>query len=329
MTEETTAFANARIFDGVSAELREGCVRVAAGTIVEVGEGPEAGDRVIDCRGRTVVPGLIDAHFHAYGARLSLMEIETSPLSYLALAGARRLAGALGRGFTTVRDPGGGDAGPAQAIREGLTAAPRYLFCGATRTAGPCSRPASGWRARRAATCSSRSSRLPSGRALRIARAYSSVWSRPGTTSGSYQRRTVAWASMSAHSWNQPYRRCFWPFFRWSHRRVRAPRGVQHGYRVQAGREVLGRRPLPRLDLADHVVRDVGPGGQVLLGQAYPGPVEAQLRAEHARGRPGSVGIVRHLIGILSGRAAPGRRSVGIRADPVSNGSPRATGCET
>ena len=92
MTEETTVFANAMIFDGVSAGLREGCVRVAAGTIIEVGERPEAGDRVIDCRGRTVVPGLIDAHFHAYGARLSLMEIETSPLSYLALAGARRLA---------------------------------------------------------------------------------------------------------------------------------------------------------------------------------------------------------------------------------------------
>jgi imidazolonepropionase-like amidohydrolase len=130
VTEETTAFANAMIFDGMSAELREGCVRVAAGTIAEVGEGPEPGDRVIDCRGYTIVPGLIDAHFHAYGISLSPLEIETSPLSYLALAGARRLAGALGRGFTTVRDPGGGDAGLARAIREGLTAAPRYLFCG-------------------------------------------------------------------------------------------------------------------------------------------------------------------------------------------------------
>jgi imidazolonepropionase-like amidohydrolase len=67
MTGEVTAFANAMVFDGVSAELREGCVRVAAGTIASVGEGPEAGDRVIDCRGRTVVPGLIDAHLHAYG----------------------------------------------------------------------------------------------------------------------------------------------------------------------------------------------------------------------------------------------------------------------
>ena len=61
VTEETTAFANAMIFDGVSAELREGCVRVASGTIAEVAQGPGAGDRVIDCRGRTVVPGLIDA----------------------------------------------------------------------------------------------------------------------------------------------------------------------------------------------------------------------------------------------------------------------------
>ena len=128
VTEAITAFANAMIFDGVSAELREGCVRVAAGTIAEIAEGPGPGDRIIDCRGRTIVPGLIDAHFHAYGARLSLLEIETSPLSYLALAGAKRLAGALGRGFTTVRDPGGGDAGLAQAIREGLTAAPTFVL---------------------------------------------------------------------------------------------------------------------------------------------------------------------------------------------------------
>src|SRR4029077_7437099 len=98
VTAETTAFANAMIFDGSSAGLREGCVRVAAGRIAEVAEGPGPGDRVSDCRGRTVVPGLIDAHFHAYGARLSLMEIETSSLSYLALAGGRRLAGARGGG---------------------------------------------------------------------------------------------------------------------------------------------------------------------------------------------------------------------------------------
>ena len=43
VTEEITAFANARIFDGASAELREGCVRVAAGTIAEAAGGPGPG----------------------------------------------------------------------------------------------------------------------------------------------------------------------------------------------------------------------------------------------------------------------------------------------
>ena len=43
MTEQITAFAHARIFDGVSAELREGCIRVAAGTIAEVAGGPGPG----------------------------------------------------------------------------------------------------------------------------------------------------------------------------------------------------------------------------------------------------------------------------------------------
>jgi imidazolonepropionase-like amidohydrolase len=128
---ETVAFAHALIFDGDSADLRHGCVRVAGGSIVEVAGRPEPGDRVIDCHGGTVMPGLIDAHLHAYGASLSLLEIETAPLSYLALAAAARLAAALGRGFTTVRDPGGGDAGLARAIGERLTPSPRYLFCGA------------------------------------------------------------------------------------------------------------------------------------------------------------------------------------------------------
>jgi hypothetical protein len=41
--------------------------------------------------------------------------------------------------------------------------------------------------------------------------------------------------------------------------------GIQLGYRVQARREILSGRPLPRLDLADHVVRDIGLGDQVLL----------------------------------------------------------------
>jgi imidazolonepropionase-like amidohydrolase len=124
------SIVNALIFDGTSPDLTEGCVRVADGVIAEVGGRPGDADVVIDARGGTVIPGLIDAHFHAYGAHLSSLEIEAGSLSYLALAGARRLAAALGRGFTTVRDVAGGDAGLARALAERLIPAPRYLFTG-------------------------------------------------------------------------------------------------------------------------------------------------------------------------------------------------------
>ena len=119
--------SNAVIFDGVSAELAEGSVHIVDGTVAAE---PRADARVFDARGRVVVPGLIDAHFHAYGMALDLLEIEASPLSYLALGGARRLARALRRGFTTVRDVAGGDAGLAKSIAQGLIESPRYLYSG-------------------------------------------------------------------------------------------------------------------------------------------------------------------------------------------------------
>jgi imidazolonepropionase-like amidohydrolase len=121
---------NAAVFDGVSGELVDGPVHVADGRIVEIGGAAGQGERVVDARGGTVLPGLIDAHFHAYGIGLDLLDIEGRPPSYVALAGARRLASALSRGFTTVRDVAGGDAGLARAIAEGLLPAPRYLYTG-------------------------------------------------------------------------------------------------------------------------------------------------------------------------------------------------------
>ncbi|MFC9995329.1 amidohydrolase family protein [Nocardia sp. NPDC127526] len=124
------SIVNAAVFDGESAELVEGPVHIEDGRIVAVGGGFDA-ERVIDARGRTVLPGLIDAHCHAYGTSLDLLGIESSPLSYIALLGARRLRAALYRGFTTVRDVAGGDAGLARAISEGLIESPRYLYTGA------------------------------------------------------------------------------------------------------------------------------------------------------------------------------------------------------
>jgi imidazolonepropionase-like amidohydrolase len=125
------SIVDCRVFDGESGELHDGPVHVSDGRIAAVGPGASTeADDVLDARGGTVLPGLIDAHFHAYGIGLDLLRIESRPLSYVALAGARRLAAALERGFTTVRDVAGGDPGLAGAISEGLLPAPRYLYTG-------------------------------------------------------------------------------------------------------------------------------------------------------------------------------------------------------
>jgi imidazolonepropionase-like amidohydrolase len=130
MPDRTLTITNALIFDGESAELTEGSIRIADGSIAELGaEGRPTGP-TIDARGRVVIPGLIDAHFHAYGTSLDLLEIESSPVSYLALAAAQRLHAALRRGFTTVRDVAGGDPGLARAVNRRLVQAPRYLYTG-------------------------------------------------------------------------------------------------------------------------------------------------------------------------------------------------------
>ena len=101
---------NARIFDGESAALLDGSIVVRDGRITAVGDSDEGNGTgtVMDAGGRVVIPGLIDAHFHAYALSLTSAVNETGPLSYSALAGARRLKAALDRGFTSVRDVAGG-----------------------------------------------------------------------------------------------------------------------------------------------------------------------------------------------------------------------------
>lgn len=120
---------NALIFDGISPVLLEGSIVMHDGVIVAIGDVPQEGE-AIDAVGNVVVPGLIDAHFHAYAVGLGGFEVERGPLSYAALIGSQRLGAALKRGFTTVRDVAGGDIGLSKAVREGVFASPRYLFTG-------------------------------------------------------------------------------------------------------------------------------------------------------------------------------------------------------
>lgn len=93
-------------------------------------EAASPGTRHVDAKGRTLIPGLIDAHLHAYASEFDGFGIDSSPVSFVALQGSRKLREALGRGFTTVRDVAGGDLGLQRAIRSGVIEAPDYLFTG-------------------------------------------------------------------------------------------------------------------------------------------------------------------------------------------------------
>lgn len=129
MSPSSLTITNALIFDGTSAELVEGSIAIVDGVVKEIGKLAPTG-QTIDAAGKVVVPGLIDAHFHAYAIGVNGMANERGPLSYSALVGAKRLGATLARGFTTVRDVAGGDIGLANAIQRGLLSAPRYYFTG-------------------------------------------------------------------------------------------------------------------------------------------------------------------------------------------------------
>ena len=126
-------FTRARLFDGVNGDCPDGMsVRVADGRIQEVSAQPLAagGARVVDLGGRTLMPGLIDAHVHAFGSDVVPQRIESLGEAYRTAHAVRMLGHALACGFTTVRDVGGGNYSLYRALADGLVAGPRYLYSG-------------------------------------------------------------------------------------------------------------------------------------------------------------------------------------------------------
>lgn len=125
------AFTNANVFDGDSPQLSRGVnVLVEGNRISKVTSAPlAAAERTVDCRGKTLMPGLIDCHVHVYSADLNL-DVVNKPLSYYALFAPQFLRHSLYSGFTTLRDVAGGDHGLAMAIERGFVEAPRYFYGG-------------------------------------------------------------------------------------------------------------------------------------------------------------------------------------------------------
>src|SRR5215471_10483621 len=135
--EETSmgsiAFDNARVFDGITPRLLPGrSVLVEDGLISKVGETSFAAEaeQVVDCKGRILMPGLIDLHVHIWAVDMNVAKVIDYPSEYVALFAASSLQGSLDRGFTSLRDAGGTDAAYALAIERGLVKAPRFFHSG-------------------------------------------------------------------------------------------------------------------------------------------------------------------------------------------------------
>ena len=124
---------NARIFDGYNADCAEGMsVLIEGSTIREVSDRPIRADetRKIDVAGKTLMPGLIDLHIHAYFSDLNAKIVDSRDAPYRTAHAVKKLGHALDCGFTTVRDIGGGDYPLAAAIEDKLIRGPRFFYAG-------------------------------------------------------------------------------------------------------------------------------------------------------------------------------------------------------
>ncbi len=126
-------FKNAQLLDPEKDEIVGGHeVLVEGDQIRDVSDGPinAGGAEVVDCRGKTLMPGLIDCHVHVILSEVFIRRLEDIPLTLMTAKAMQQAGAMLDRGFTTVRDTGGADWGIKAAIEQGLVAAPRLFIAG-------------------------------------------------------------------------------------------------------------------------------------------------------------------------------------------------------
>jgi len=137
-TNSAILLRNVRIFDGKSGKLSGPSNVLIKGNIIEristESITPEQGMTVIDCGGRTLMPGLIDAHWHAMLIRPNPAQAINDDVGYNNLLAGDEANDTLMRGFTTVRDVGGPAFGLKRAIDEGVVNGPRIYPSGAIIT---------------------------------------------------------------------------------------------------------------------------------------------------------------------------------------------------
>ncbi|WP_028352164.1 metal-dependent hydrolase family protein [Bradyrhizobium pachyrhizi] len=129
-------FQNVRIFDGRNGALSgPSNVLIRNNKIEKISTAAIAAEaQLIAGDGRVLMPGLIDAHWHALLVRPTPAAVMASDVGYTNLLAAAEATATLMRGFTTIRDMGGPAFSLKRAIDEGLVAGPRIYPSGAMIT---------------------------------------------------------------------------------------------------------------------------------------------------------------------------------------------------
>jgi imidazolonepropionase-like amidohydrolase len=138
--QATTVLQNVRIFDGKVGQLSEPSHVLIRGNKIEhisatpIASGLHADTVIIEGGGRTLMPGLIDMHWHAMLVRPTPAAALAWDVGYTHLVAGAEATDTLMRGFTTVRDLGGPVFGLKRAIDEGIVPGPRIFPSGAIIT---------------------------------------------------------------------------------------------------------------------------------------------------------------------------------------------------
>jgi imidazolonepropionase-like amidohydrolase len=136
-TPTSVVFENVRIFDGTSDRLSGPSNVLVTGNVIKtisnapIADPPGTTVQRIRGNGRTLMPGLIDNHWHAMMVRPTPNEFLLGDPGHINLLAGAEATATLLRGFTTVRDVGGPSFGLKQAIDEGTVVGPRIFPSGA------------------------------------------------------------------------------------------------------------------------------------------------------------------------------------------------------
>jgi imidazolonepropionase-like amidohydrolase len=143
-SETATLFQNVRVFDGKSGTIGPASNVLIKGNAIasvstaDIAVDPKSAATIVAGGGRVLMPGLIEAHWHAMMVAPTFAAAMTADMGYITLLAGQEAEATLMRGFTTVRDMGGPTFGLKRAIDEGIIAGPRIYPSGAfiSQTAG-------------------------------------------------------------------------------------------------------------------------------------------------------------------------------------------------